>query len=159
MEIELEKMNNIFFKYMQLRSHWLILGNLNDALTLKTDAILSVLENDYIEIIRESINLAGTNKDWLAINIRDDKTQNIVQHFEKAFEFLDRMEKENKKCIIHCQAGINRSATIALAYYMKKTNTKLFDAYEHLISKRRGIIFNNGFRKQLIQWATDNNLI
>ena len=136
---------------------WLILGNLQDALTKQTDmnidAILSVFDDaDYF---KEEFS----KKDWLVIDILDSADQNIEQHFEKAFEFLDNMEKQKKTCIVHCHAGINRSATIVLAYFVKKTGINLFDAYEFVSLMRPGIIYNTGFRKQLILWAKKNNFI
>jgi protein-tyrosine phosphatase len=132
---------------------WLILGNLQDAVVLNTDAVLSVFNE------AENYKEQFSKKDWLVINILDSSDQNIEQHFDKAFEFLDNMEKQNKTCIIHCHAGINRSATIALAYFIKKTGINLFDAYEFLSLLRPGIIYNIGFRKQLISWATENKFI
>ncbi len=136
---------------------WLILGNLQDALNkdnvINIDAVLSVFNEG------DNFKDEFSKKDWLVIDILDSVDQNIEQHFEKAFDFLDSMEKQNKTCIIHCHAGINRSATIALAYFIKKTGIKLFDAYEFLSLMRPGIIYNIGFRKQLISWATKNNFI
>lgn len=136
---------------------WLILGNLQDALTkqevMNIDAVLSVFNegNNYKEIF--------SKKDWFVIDILDSMDQNIEQYFDKAFEFLDNMEKQNKTCIVHCHAGINRSATIVLAYFVKKSGINLFDAYEYLSLMRPGIIYNIGFRKQLISWAKKNNLL
>ena len=161
MENGLIKMEEIFNKYMpkgpyQLKPiyiyDWLILGNINDAQVLNTDAVLSVFNecDNYKEIF--------SKKTWLCINSLDSSEQNLEAHFNEAFEFLDRMEKENKICIIHCHAGINRSATIALAYFMKKMNIKLYDAYEHLSLLRPGIIYNINFRKQLINYAKNNDL-
>ncbi len=157
----LSKMDEIFIKYLPKISYtltpiniydWLILGNLNDALTMNTDAILSVFNEG--DIFKDQFS----KKIWMNLYSFDSQDQNLEQYFDKAFEFLDRMEKENKTCIIHCHAGINRSATIALAYFMKKMNIKLFDAYEFLSLLRPGIIYNIGFRKQLINFALNNNL-
>jgi protein-tyrosine phosphatase len=162
-EDELKKMDDIFIKYLPKHHYydyekpcnvfdWLQLGNLLDALKLQTDAVVSVLNNTDHFIDEFS------SKIWLPIKAFDDRDQDISQHFNRVFKFLDNMEKENKKCIIHCQAGVNRSATIVLAYYIHKTNTDLFDAYEYLSSMRPGIIYNNGFRKQLINWYKSRNL-
>ena len=162
MENELNKMDEIFLKYLPKEPYvlkpiyvydWLILGNVNDALTLSTDAILSVFNecNNYKDVFSKKI--------WLCIDANDNVNQNLENYFNQAFDFLDRMERENKTCIVHCHAGINRSATIVLAYYMKKMGIKLFDAYEFLSLLRPGIIYNIGFRKQLINYAKKNNLL
>ncbi len=156
------KFEDIFIKYLPKTPYlleyiyiydWLILGNINDAVLLNTDAVLSVFNE------AENYKDKFSKKDWLVIDILDNSNQNIEQYFQKAFDFLDSMEKQNKTCIIHCHAGINRSATIALAYFIKKSGVKLFDAYEFLSLMRPGIIYNIGFRKQLILWAMKNNFI
>ncbi len=162
MEIELNKLDEIFKKYLPKEPYqlkpiyiydWLILGNIKDAQILETDAILSVFNEC------DNYKDKFSKKDWLCINSFDSSEQNLEAHFNEAFEFLDRMEKENKVCIIHCHAGINRSATIALAYFMKKMNIRLYDAYEYLSLLRPGIIYNTNFRKQLINYAKNNNLL
>jgi protein-tyrosine phosphatase len=162
MDDYLKKMEEIFIRYLPKQAYelkpiciydWLILGNLNDALTLNTDAIISVFNEG------ENFKHLFSKKIWLNLYCYDSPDQNLEQYFNEAFEFLDNIEKQNKICIIHCHAGINRSATIALAYYMKKMNVKLFDAYEYFLLLRPGIIYNIGFRKQLINFALNNNLI
>ena len=120
---------------------------------MKTDAVLSVFnDGDYYKD-------QFSKKTWLNLYALDNPDQNISNYFDEAFEFLDRMERENKVCIIHCHAGINRSATIVLAYFMKKMQIGLYDAYEFLLLLRPGVIYNIGFRKQLIEFAKNNNLL
>ncbi len=159
---ELKKMDDIFFRYLPTNSYelkpiyiydWLILGNINDALTMNTDAVLSIFNDGeyYKDIFSKKI--------WLNLYAYDNSNQNLEVYFDKAFDFLDKMEKENKTCIIHCHAGINRSATILLAYFIKKMQIKLYDGYEFLSLLRPGIIYNIGFRKQLIYFAQKNNLL
>ena len=158
----LNKFEEIFLKYLPYQPYtlkhvyvydWLILGDLRDAITLTTDAVLSVFnEADYYKEY-------FSNKEWCVIDIMDHSDENIEIHFEKAFEFLDNIKNQNKTCIIHCHAGINRSATIALAYLMKRKNVNLFEAYEFFSYMRPGIIYNIGFRKQLINWAKNNHLL
>jgi protein-tyrosine phosphatase len=162
MESELKKLDEIFIRYSIKKSYkleptfiydWLILGNLNDALTMNTDAVLSVFNDG--EYYKDQFS----KKIWLNLYAIDNPEQNIEQYFDKAFEFLDRMEKEKKTCIIHCHAGINRSATILLAYFIKKMQINLYDGYEFLSLLRPGVIYNIGFRKQLINFAKNNNLL
>ena len=125
MENALQKMEDIYLKYtpryyMSLTQiyifDWLILGNLDDALNFEGDAVLSVFNE--IDKYKENFS----NKKWRYIDIYDDDNTDISKYFQPAFDFLDSVLAENKKCIIHCHAGINRSATIAVAYYMYKKN-------------------------------------
>jgi protein-tyrosine phosphatase len=162
MENALNKMNNIYVSnlpsfYTDLKPiyifDWLLLGNLNDAINFTGDAIVSVFDEH--ELYKDHFS----KKLWIYIDIVDNINQPILKYFNTTFECLDLLEKSNKTCIIHCHAGINRSATFAIAYYMYKKKTNLFKTYDKLSFLRPGVISNIGFRRQLILWAFDNNLI
>jgi atypical dual specificity phosphatase len=162
MNNSLDQMEKIYLKYNTLSFNmlkpikifdWLYLGNLQDAIDFKGNAVLSVITspNNYADHFKD--------KEWGQININDSPHENILQYFQGAIEFLDKINKEGKTCMIHCYAGINRSGTIALIYYIYKTKKNVFTAYDELSSKRNGIINNNGFRRQILLWSFDNNYI
>ncbi len=184
MNNELDKMNDIYIKYSSNKIlnnelynkyiygtsiysnsiyiyDWLILGNLYDALYFKGHAILSVFD-EYHKFIN-----CFSHKDWGYIDIKDNDESNIVKYFKVAFDFLDRVHNENKICIIHCtnDKHLNRSATIAYAYYLYKSNNVqenenfFYDVYEFLNIMKPCIIKNINFRKQLILWAKENNIL
>lgn len=52
------------------------------------------------------------------------------------------------KVLVHCVMGRSRSATLVLAYLMKKQSLTVVDAIEH-VRRRRCILPNHGFLKQL----------
>ena len=60
----------------------------------------------------------------------DDGVQNLKQFFEEAFEFIDRAKASSNGVLIHCQAGVSRSPTIAVAYLMKYYPMAMSDAYK-----------------------------
>ena len=160
MENIMKELDTIYWKYAQKDYielplteifPWLYLGSINDATRFNGNIVLSIINDSYYHTEKFK------NKKWLVIDIMDSKDVKINEYFDQAFNFLDN--NKNEPCIIHCQAGINRSATIALAYYMKTTNTKLLEAYEKLSQLRPGIIYNSGFRKCLVEWAHENNLL
>ncbi len=163
MNNSLEKMEKIYLKYINTIEFeflkpiqifdWLYLGNLQDAINFKGDAILSVLTNP------QQYSNYFSNKEWSQININDSPNENILQYFQGSIDFLDKIHKEGKTCMIHCHAGINRSATIALVYYIYKANKNVFEAYEDLSKKRPNIISNIGFRRQILLWSFDNDHI
>ena len=55
--------------------------------------------------------------------------------------------------LVHCYAGVSRSAACVIAYLMQEKNMNFDDAFT-FASKRRPIIFPNvGFQKQLIEFG------
>ena len=58
---------------------------------------------------------------YLEIPAHDKPGYNIAQHFTKSSEFIDRHRKYTS-VLVHCYAGISRSAALCIAYIMKKYN-------------------------------------
>ena len=59
------------------------------------------------------------------------------------------MLNQKRKILIHCAAGISRSASFTIAYLMRDRGTG-FQATLELVKSRRKCIFpNSGFRLQL----------
>jgi len=87
---------------------------------------------------------------------RDDDETNIMDLFPDVQAYLDECAKTDKHTLIHCQAGINRSATLATAYYCYKTGKTLHEAIAHIVSLRPIILRNESFIVQLTIWAVEN---
>lgn len=92
-------------------------------------------------------------------DVVDSPSVNILDKFDEISQWIDNELVHGKKVIIHCFAGINRSVSIALAYYCYKTGKSLLDGFEYLIQQKPGILSNTGFIKQLIIWADSNNYL
>ena len=64
------------------------------------------------------------------------------------------MRDSSGRVLVHCQAGISRSATICLAYLMKRKRLRLDEAFE-FVRRRRSIISPNfSFMGQLLQFES-----
>ncbi|KAJ0980964.1 hypothetical protein J5N97_009219 [Dioscorea zingiberensis] len=83
------------------------------------------------------------------IDVLDSPDTNLAQYFDECFEFIEKARRSGGGVLVHCFAGISRSATIVLAYLMKKHRMSLSQALKFVRSKRPRISPNQGFRKQL----------
>ena len=84
--------------------------------------------------------------------IQDFPKQSISQHFAEHYEWMAEMKKQNRNVLIHCAAGVSRSASFTIAYFMRQRNLPFPHAYQWVKDKRKCINPNSGFRKQLIEY-------
>ncbi|KAJ8355454.1 hypothetical protein SKAU_G00182480 [Synaphobranchus kaupii] len=87
----------------------------------------------------------------------DSNKQNLRQYFEEAFEFIEEAHQAGQGLLIHCQAGVSRSATIVIAYLMKHTWMTMTDAYKFVKARRPIISPNLNFMGQLLEFEEDLN--
>ena len=89
------------------------------------------------------------------IPIIDGPSIDIKKYFDETFKIIDETIKNNKNIFVHCHAGISRSATIVIAYIMKKNNIKMNEAYKIVYTKRSCISPNFGFCGQLMLYEKE----
>jgi hypothetical protein len=53
------------------------------------------------------------------LTVRDDVEEDILRHFAPAHEFISAALAAGSSVLVHCRAGISRSATIVISYLMK----------------------------------------
>jgi len=89
----------------------------------------------------------------LYIEVNDSSDEDLGQHFEEIYEFMDNaIENETGKVYVHCAAGVSRSSTCLISYLMKKKNWK-FAKTKHFVTQRHITTYpNEGFTKQLLEW-------
>ena len=79
------------------------------------------------------------------IEVDDFPETNIIQYFKDSIKFIE----ESDKVFVHCFAGVSRSATLVIAYFMWKNKISYNESFE-LVKKNRRIGPNMGFRNQLL---------
>ncbi|XP_061089434.1 uncharacterized protein LOC133123151 [Conger conger] len=87
----------------------------------------------------------------------DSSKQNLRQYFEEVFEFIEEAHQGGRGVLVHCQAGVSRSATIVIAYLMKHTLMTMTDAYKYVKSRRPVVSPNLNFMGQLLEFERDLN--
>ena len=83
----------------------------------------------------------------------------MMQHFDEAHNFIEDAHKNGGKVFIHCVMGINRSGLITTAHYMVANHVGPITAAWNVKKKRKIILTNEGFQKQLIAFALERNLL
>jgi protein-tyrosine phosphatase len=70
----------------------------------------------------------------------DDKHDfNIAGYFEKTYGFIDK-QLSRTNVLVHCAAGISRSASIVVAYLMKKLDQGYSEVLPRIKSKRPSVL-------------------
>lgn len=67
----------------------------------------------------------------------------------------DSVKQSGGRVLVHCQAGISRSATICLAYLMHTQRFRLDEAFNFVKQRRNVISPNLAFMGQLLQYEVD----
>lgn len=68
---------------------------------------------------------------------------------EIGYHFLDKVISQNENVLVHCFAGVSRSASLVIYYFMRKYGWTFDQAFQYVKLKRSIINPNEGFQKQL----------
>ncbi|XP_071560350.1 dual specificity protein phosphatase MPK-4 isoform X1 [Temnothorax nylanderi] len=129
----------------------LFLGNLTAATDvdwLKDAGITRILTIDSCPLPRK-IQERLPNLIIKYIQMTDMPREDLLTHFEDSYEFIDRALDSDGRILVHCYFGVSRSATLVIAYIMKKRKLSFVDALQVVKSKRRFVAPNPGFEAQL----------
>lgn len=92
--------------------------------------------------------------DHMIIEAEDDPRFNLKQYFETAINFIENARLSGN-VLIHCFAGISRSASVLIAYLMKIEGMDLNSAYRVVKERRWKVNPNHGFLGQLEQYEKE----
>ncbi|GFY39089.1 dual specificity protein phosphatase MPK-4 [Trichonephila inaurata madagascariensis] len=135
----------------------LFLGNLDAAEseeTLKCYGITHIL-TVYMFPITKPENL---EIETLFIDLEDSPDCDILSCFERSNSFI-KEGQEKGACLVHCYGGVSRSATLVVAYLMKKYNIGVEEALQRVKDKRYCACPNAGFLSQLRLYETMKNIL
>ncbi|XP_007425972.1 dual specificity protein phosphatase 16 [Python bivittatus] len=89
---------------------------------------------------------------FLRVPVNDSFCEKIFPWLDKSVDFIEKAKASNGCVLVHCLAGISRSATIAIAYIMKRMDMSLDEAYRFVKEKRPTISPNFNFLGQLLDF-------
>ncbi|XVF07090.1 hypothetical protein REPUB_Repub06bG0108300 [Reevesia pubescens] len=84
----------------------------------------------------------------MAVPLRDMESENLLDYLDAFFDFIDQSRKEGS-VLVHCFAGVSRSAAIITAYLMRTEQLSQEDALESLRQSCEFVCPNDGFLEQL----------
>ncbi|KAM8970041.1 LOW QUALITY PROTEIN: dual specificity protein phosphatase 8 [Sarcophilus harrisii] len=96
---------------------------------------------------------------FMRIPVNDSYCEKLLPWLDKSIEFIDKAKLSSCQVIVHCLAGISRSATIAIAYIMKTMGMSSDDAYRFVKDRRPSISPNFNFLGQLLEYERSLKLL
>lgn len=73
----------------------------------------------------------------------------LCEFIEASIKIIESVRQRCGRILVHCNAGVSRSATVCIAYLMKIESMTFVQAYNLVKSKRPCIQPNAGFMRQL----------
>jgi dual specificity MAP kinase phosphatase len=97
----------------------------------------------------------GDEFKYFCFPLVDQGDCDIKQYFVDTFKIIDEALSNNQNILVHCQAGISRSATIVIAYIIRKQKKTMDESLKFVQSKRSCVSPNLGFCGQLIRYEKE----
>ena len=83
----------------------------------------------------------------------------LMLHYGQARRFFDEAREAGGRALVHCELGVNRSATLAVAYLVDSERVTLTQAVRQVRIDRPNVLRNDGFRRQLVRFAAERRLL
>jgi len=102
-----------------------------------------------IALVKDRIVSFPKEIKYIEFDVYDKSFYFLLHLFPQCFEFIDEALKNKSSVLVHCSAGVSRSATLAIAYLMYSKTIPYSEAMA-IVKKARPVINpNNGFIDQL----------
>lgn len=125
---------------------------LSGAHVLKPEAIKKKNISCIVNATVEEPGMYFAGLDYLKIRIDDNPFARLDAYFDVVADKIKATKDRGGRTLVHCVAGVSRSASLCIAYLMKYENMSLRQAYQHVKMARPIIRPNQGFWKQLIEY-------
>lgn len=135
---------------------WLWLGDQNDAFNAQKFGfthVISCVSTTDMKLIHDMWKMHEYRPNMLHVCIDDTYSTNIIKHYKGIINWIRKIDLTKAKVLIHCQAGINRSASFAVMLYCNYMDKSPNIAIQYINSKRPGILTNMSFRMQIKTWG------
>ncbi|KAK6057671.1 dual specificity phosphatase, catalytic domain protein [Cooperia oncophora] len=88
----------------------------------------------------------------MKVRIDDHPYARIQDYFDQVADKIKAVKDRGGKTLVHCMAGVSRSASLVMIYLVKHERMTLRQAYHYVRSARPVIRPNVGFWKQMVDF-------
>jgi len=97
---------------------------------------------------------------YLELDAKDDRSFPLLERcLAPASEFIAGAHASQTNVLVHCMAGVNRSAAIVVAFLMCRDNRALLELFAECSAARPSILQNASFQLQLCELALTKGLL
>ncbi|CAM6105567.1 unnamed protein product [Calypogeia fissa] len=96
----------------------------------------------------ERQNVGGQEIVRMTVPLRDMEKENLLDHLETCLDFIEEGRTKGD-VLVHCVAGVSRSASVITAYLMRTEKLSVDDALASLREGSPHVCPNEGFMEQL----------
>ncbi|XP_006864352.1 PREDICTED: dual specificity protein phosphatase 18-like [Chrysochloris asiatica] len=124
---------------------------ISSVLAANNKFLLSI--NHITSIINVSVeveNIYYEEIQYVRVPVADTPSSNLFDYFDPIADHIHGVAMRHGRTLIHCVAGVGRSAAFCIAYVMKYHSMSLLDAHIWTKSCRPAIHLRNSFWEQLI---------
>jgi len=89
--------------------------------------------------------------DYYRVDVEDMGREPIEFFWPEAADFIHSHRSKGQSVLVHCRAGVSRSASTVLAHMVLSEGYSLYDAFLQLRSRRPGVTPNPGFMEKLCE--------
>jgi dual specificity phosphatase 12 len=112
--------------------------------------ISALSDEEYDEYMIGPSDFSHKNITWHQFTISDDEMEVVTPYFDMTHLIVKKALSEGKRVLIHCSAGVSRSATLIASYLIFERGLSSQDAINYISRHRNHYCNPNpGFRHQL----------
>jgi hypothetical protein len=86
------------------------------------------------------------------IPIKDLYDYPIINHFDESIQWISQKRDEKINILVHCHAGVSRSATVIIAYLIRTNGWSPVEALKYVQQRRERVKPNASFWAQLTEY-------
>ncbi|XP_014354563.1 dual specificity protein phosphatase 18-like [Latimeria chalumnae] len=100
----------------------------------------------------EVVNPPWSGVEAVRVPVADLPHARLSDHFDAVADRIHQVGMRSGRTLVHCVAGVSRSASLCMAYLMKYERISLLEAHRWVKSRRPIVRPNAGFWRQLMEY-------